>query len=182
MTVTLGDLAGWTPLIAEVLGISPSRAEADARRDSFTALGGTSLQDGIRVAEGLQQPAARRRIADEPERERRRLPDLAFVVREPLDQRGHGLRQPDTAGGQDGPAAHARLAVAQQRQQIGGRRRRGRVRIPQQALILESDHPGELLFPRDDRRGRGSWGRDDRRGGRRHAAGRDQRQRSDDRE
>ena len=88
--------------------------------------------------------------------------------------------------------------IAEQLQEIGGRggrihnrlitrggaehRRGRRAGIAQQALILEPDHPGELLFPRNDRGGRGSWGRDDWRGRRRHAAGRDQRQRSDDRE
>jgi amino acid adenylation domain-containing protein len=44
MTVPTGELAGWAPLLAEVLGIPAEQAGSGARRESFTALGGTSLQ------------------------------------------------------------------------------------------------------------------------------------------
>jgi amino acid adenylation domain-containing protein len=38
------ELAGWVPLVADVLGIPAREVEARARQESFTALGGTSLQ------------------------------------------------------------------------------------------------------------------------------------------
>jgi amino acid adenylation domain-containing protein len=44
MTVPLSRLADWIPLIADVLGISAEEVGARSQRESFTALGGTSLQ------------------------------------------------------------------------------------------------------------------------------------------
>ncbi|MFF2954887.1 amino acid adenylation domain-containing protein [Kitasatospora sp. NPDC057965] len=58
MTLQVGPLAEWTPLIAHLLGLPAEEVAARSPRESFTALGGTSLQ-AIALTAGGQRALAK---------------------------------------------------------------------------------------------------------------------------
>jgi hypothetical protein len=99
------------------------------------------------------------------------LPDLRLGVGESSDEGRDTLGQPDAAHREGSAAAHARLGVAQQPDQIQGRRHGGtggghvgrrhvRRRVPEHAPILEPEDQGDLLLVggREHRRGGGHAG------------------------
>jgi amino acid adenylation domain-containing protein len=57
MTVPLSQFADWIPLIADVLGIPAEEAGTRSQQESFTALGGTSLQAIALTAYGQRELA-----------------------------------------------------------------------------------------------------------------------------
>ncbi|MER5354826.1 amino acid adenylation domain-containing protein [Kitasatospora sp. NPDC002551] len=58
MTLPAGPLAEWTPLVSDLLGLAAGEVGARAPRESFTALGGTSLQ-AIALTAGGQRELAK---------------------------------------------------------------------------------------------------------------------------
>ena len=129
---------------------------------------GTPLHEGTGVLQRREQRGTRGPIADQPEGECRHLADLGLVVCESLRQGLHGLRQAHSPEREHGPSPHAGFVIVEQPDEIGRRWRRDhrrpiprrrsedergrRIRIAQDALILQPHHPSQLVFPRDDGR------------------------------
>jgi hypothetical protein len=59
------------------------------------------------------------RDADEPKRERGRLPHVGIGVGDEREQDRHAFRQPDAADRQGRAPAHSRLVVGHQHREIG---------------------------------------------------------------
>ena len=133
-----------------------------------------SLNDGVGVGERHGERRACRGVADQAKRERRHLPDLRLFIREEFRERFDGITEPHAAKGKGGATPDARFCITEQANQIRWRRgcddlgrpcrrrhedhRRRRIRIAEDALILEPHHPSEFFFPRH-----GDWSRRQRR-------------------
>ncbi len=145
-------------------------AASAAVADQPERLGGPSGHCRVGIAERQQQRGPRRGIANQSEGKGGHRTHLDLGVFEQTQQRLHAFGEADAAHGQRGAMAHPRLLVREQADQIRGWRRRDngrfeprgrpqhglrrRIRIAQDALILEPHHPGQLLLPGDHGHGR----------------------------
>ena len=120
----------------------------------------------------------RRPVSKQPEPEGSHLPHIVIGILDQALERGSAFGQPDSPQGDSRTAAHARVGVGGQHEQIGNRRRRrddgnrastlrrrrwrydrrGRIRIAQHAQVLEPEDGCQLLGRGDRGSGR-RWGR-----------------------
>ena len=107
-------------------------------------------------------------IADQAKSKGGHLTHFELGVAKRLLQCGNRFREAHASERERCTAPGPRFIVIQQTQEVGWRRRRhdrrpsprgrgenylrGRIRITNEALILEAQNPSELFFPRDDRR------------------------------